>query len=921
MNKFYLLSLFLIASLLQASAQIIPSSATVGNEKWEIKWNRTDEFNGTSVNKSMWQTTPENFGVWSWSDDNAFLTNGVLNIRMRQETHTRRFWDGCNQKFEDDFELYYKSGIVKSYAEGVYGYYEAKIKGASLFPGVSPAFWLYSDGHPYDNMAPGSIQYSEIDVVELQQAEWTPTHEDDVYDMDHNLHTRIANPDGKTVSWKRPGTHPDECRNDYRAPFDPRDDFHTYGVENRVDSIFWYVDGVRVAAKPNTYWHRPMHVTLSMGLRRHFTTFKCNQFYPRPESTTTEGFPTTMQVDYVRTWEAQPALWMDNKNKYLTTEYVSGGTMEVVCHYHPGSGFKVGSKWGGMTVKLIEKNASGGNVREYVTVDNSVLGKYGGTSTVSLSLKGVTPSNQLPAGHYYALVPVFQSTKGNIDVFVAGGIAPVKIIAPVAATGVSVSQSSFILKEGELGTITATVAPQNATNKMVSWSSDNQSVATIDANGLITALSAGTAYILATTADGNFTATSLVTVIAPVTGVSVSPASLSLKEGETANLLATIAPANASDKKVSWSSDNSAVATVGENGAVIGVSAGSANITVTTNDGNFTAIATVTVIAPVTGVSVDPVSLPIIKGESRTISHVISPANASNKSVLWHSDNTSVATVNNRGEVTALVPGNANIIVTTNDGQKTASTTVLVLEKANNEGRKLKVVYLVNRQTGKRIRPSDASLHAHCSEAAVDDNSDYTLWKRKCAGNGLYYFVNVATGYYLMPEALTAGSKLMQAKPGQLNKNMQWQELAAADGFIHLKNRDSQLFLNQNDNSASNEYQLADATDKWSQWMMVDATNDKLHYEDKGCEGNSEKGNQADVVVYPNPATDHINIKLNDHDGSPVTVSLIDETGRVVLKKVSKGNVITLETGNYKGMYLIKVESGKKAAVQKVIIQ
>lgn len=431
MKRNTLLMCLFLGAIIHTTAQVRPASAPAGTGRWEIKWNRTDEFNAKEVNKKMWNTQPPNFGVWSWADDNVFITEGgILNIRMRQETHTRKFFDGCNKQQVDDFELYYKSGILKSYAQGTYGYYEAKMKGAALFPGVCPAFWLYSDGHPYDNMKPGSVQYSEIDVVELQQAEWTKERIDDVFDMDHNLHTRIANEDGKTVSWKRPGGFPEECRNEYRASFDPREGFHTYGVENRPDTIFWYVDGVKIAQKPNTYWHLPMHVTLSMGLRKQFVKFQCNQFYPVKDATTTEGFPTTMQVDYVRTWEAMPSLWVDDKNKYLTTNFVSGGNIEVTCHYHPGSGFKVlDEKWGGLQVKLIEKNENGGIVREYKAVDASVVGKYGGTSTLSISLKGVTASDDLPAGNYYVLTPVFKSSKdGGIDVYVPGGISPINIV-------------------------------------------------------------------------------------------------------------------------------------------------------------------------------------------------------------------------------------------------------------------------------------------------------------------------------------------------------------------------------------------------------------------------------------------------------------------------------------------------------------
>lgn len=425
-------SIFLLITSLSfyGIAQDRPASHPAGMGYWEQKYNRSDEFNDDDVNTQKWNNTPENFGVWTWDTNNTFITDGKLNIQMTQETHTRRFWDGENKMFVDDFELYYKSGILKSFATGVYGYYEAKIKGASLFPGVSPAFWLYSDGHPYDNMEPGSIQYSEIDVVELQQAEWTPEHEDDVYDMDHNLHTRIANDDGKTVSWMRPGTHPEECQNKHRADFDPRDDFHIYAVENRVDSIIWYVDGVQIAAKPNTYWHRPMHVTLSMGLRRHFTVFHHNQFYPNPDATTTEGFPTIMQVDYVRVWEAKPSLWINDKDGFLAKEYKQGESIDLKCFFNAGSGDTVMNVNGGLACKFMQMDENNAIVKEFwFESDASAIGAQGGYADFSIPVDAaITPTADLPDGHKYVITPYYKSSAGNF-VYINGGLKDVKIVA------------------------------------------------------------------------------------------------------------------------------------------------------------------------------------------------------------------------------------------------------------------------------------------------------------------------------------------------------------------------------------------------------------------------------------------------------------------------------------------------------------
>ena len=170
----------------------------------------------------------------------------------------------------------------------------------------------------------------------------------------------------------------------------------------------------------------------------------------------------------------------------------------------------------------------------------------------------------------------------------------------VAVTGVTLNKTTTSLEVGQTETLTATIAPSNATNQNMSWTSNNTSVATVDQNGVVTAVSAGQATITVTTADGNKTAICTVTVTAPstdpvaVTGVTLNKTSTSIKVGATETLTATIEPSNATNKGLSWTSSAPAIASV-NNGVVTGVAEGNATITVTTTDGNKTATCTVTV--------------------------------------------------------------------------------------------------------------------------------------------------------------------------------------------------------------------------------------------------------------------------------------------------------------------------------------
>lgn len=260
-------------------------------------------------------------------------------------------------------------------------------------------------------------------------------------------------------------------------------------------------------------------------------------------------------------------------------------------------------------------------------------------------------------------------------------------VGEVLVTGVSLNKTSLQLTEGEAGeTLVAVIAPANAANKTVTWSSSDDNVATV-VNGVVTPVGVGTATITVTTADGSYKATSMVTVSAPVvkvTGVKLDQETLDLIAGEADALLnATIEPANATDKDVIWSSSDEKVATV-VNGVVTPVGEGTAEITVKTKDGKFTATKTVKVTEPkpptviVTGVTLDQTTLDFIEGEGEATLHAtVEPADASNKGVIWSTSDETVAKVV-YGVITPVGIGTAVISVTTKDGSYTASATVNV---------------------------------------------------------------------------------------------------------------------------------------------------------------------------------------------------------------------------------------------------
>ncbi len=262
-------------------------------------------------------------------------------------------------------------------------------------------------------------------------------------------------------------------------------------------------------------------------------------------------------------------------------------------------------------------------------------------------------------------------------------------LASNAVSGVALSSGELILNIGESTDLVALISPTNASNTAVTWSSSDSAVATVDANGHVTGQSEGVVTIKVTTDDGGYTATLAITVqneYVHVSGVSVSTASVTLSAGETVNLIVTIAPSNAQDASVVWSSSDESVATVNGNGVVTAVSEGSASIRVTTNDGGFYATTAITVnnnMVHVGGVSVSLTTAVLFEGETLTLNATVSPANADNPSVVWSTSDESIASVDADGQVTAISQGTAMITVTSNDGGFTDATLISV-EKLEN---------------------------------------------------------------------------------------------------------------------------------------------------------------------------------------------------------------------------------------------
>ncbi len=251
-------------------------------------------------------------------------------------------------------------------------------------------------------------------------------------------------------------------------------------------------------------------------------------------------------------------------------------------------------------------------------------------------------------------------------------------------TGVTLNKTTLSLDKGASETLTATIAPADvdADQKALTWSSSDANIASVDNNGTVTAKATGTATITVKTVNGK-TAACTVTVIGgvqpvKVTSVTLDKASLSLTVGKSQQLTATIAPANATNKGLSWKSNDTKIAEVDAAGKVTAKKAGTATITVTSADGP-TATCKVTVKAAaiaVKKVSIGKTKLTLGVKEKFALKATVSPSNATSKKVTWKSDKKSVATVSSKGVVTAKKAGTAKVTATAGGKKATCKITV-----------------------------------------------------------------------------------------------------------------------------------------------------------------------------------------------------------------------------------------------------
>ena len=265
---------------------------------------------------------------------------------------------------------------------------------------------------------------------------------------------------------------------------------------------------------------------------------------------------------------------------------------------------------------------------------------------------------------------------------VQGNLA--KIVPTVPVASVTVSPATASLTVGQTAQLTATPKDANGnplTGRTITWSSSDNTIATVSGSGLVTGVGPGGPVTITATSEGQSGTAAVNVTLAPVASVTVAPSTANIAITGTVQLTATPKDANGNPltgRAISWSSSDNTIGTVNGSGLVTGVAAGSVTITATSEGKSGTASVTVAG-APVASVTVTPASASVQAGQTQQLTAMLKDANGNiltGRTVTWSSNNTSVATVSSSGLVTAKVAGSATITATSEGKSGTSALTV-----------------------------------------------------------------------------------------------------------------------------------------------------------------------------------------------------------------------------------------------------
>ena len=246
-------------------------------------------------------------------------------------------------------------------------------------------------------------------------------------------------------------------------------------------------------------------------------------------------------------------------------------------------------------------------------------------------------------------------------------VAECKVKVVVLPEKVSLNSTLLTIEKGQGITLKATVLPENTSDKTITWTSSDESVAKVDKDGKVTTLKVGKAVIKATSSVEGVFAECTVNVKVDSKEIKLSKTQAVVYLGEQTAIVAEVLPADSTNSGIIWSSDNEKIATV-LSGVITPKAQGTVTITAKTADTGVIATCKVTVKKHTESLSISSNSETLYVGSSVTLKATVLPEDASNKNVVWTSSDNVVATVD-KGVVKALRSGTAVITAKTEEGE------------------------------------------------------------------------------------------------------------------------------------------------------------------------------------------------------------------------------------------------------------
>ncbi len=330
----------------------------------------------------------------------------------------------------------------------------------------------------------------------------------------------------------------------------------------------------------------------------------------------------------------------------------------------------------------------------------SVVWNSSNPSVVSVDKEGL-----LTARSVGTAVIILKTTDG-------GYIATCTVTVSRTATAVKLDVTKLTMSVGDYYYLETKLTPADSTETTLTWESSDAKVATVSKSGKVIAKSAGTTVILVKTKSGS-TGYCTVTVLQPVTGITISSSEETISVGEIIELEASVVPDSANDTGVSWESSNEEVATVNSKGEVTGIAGGMAMITVTSDEGDYKDYCIVTVEELITSIKLNRTWYPLGLGKSFTLTAQINGEKATNKQLDWSSSDESIVTVNEKGKIKGLKLGTAIITAAATDGSEVEATcTVRVVRLVTSIDLDVDYITLVQGKSYKlktKVSPSNAT--------------------------------------------------------------------------------------------------------------------------------------------------------------------------------------------------------------------